>query len=217
MIRPVGEQTPGAITYQLSLPTSVTIPTRTLKSVRFLETHVMVESFFFYSSLFTPMNSKGKLLIAYNLTSMEKFLPNGRLLLREQGRFLGQIDVPDIPVNSTQTMIFGGDADVSYRRHVIALSEEEDDRSMSYYVKYIFKNVKSSRDVPVYFSESFNSFKSFEIEELSRPTNDVNLVDVERRGTDLRGYFVLPRQGEPITITYKLVIFKDRPKFRLRL
>jgi len=217
IIRPLGEQTSATVVYQLSLPTSVTIPARTLKSVRFLETRMMVESFFYYSSLFSPTNSKGKLLTAYNLTSLDNFLPNGRLLLREQGRFLGQIDLPDIPVNTTHTIIFGGDADVSYRRQVTVLSDEESDRLMSYYVEYIFENVKSSRDVPVYFSESFSAFRSFEMDELSRPRNNLNLLNIELRGTDLRGYFMLPRQADPVVINYKLLVEKDRRKFRLPL
>ena len=192
----------------------MTIPERTLKSIRFLETQVNVESFYYYSSFFSAMNSQDKLLVAYNLTSMENFLPAGRLLLREQGRFLGQIDVPDIPVNSTYTMIFGADADVSYRREVTVLPEEYNDRSMIYYVEYVFENVKPSRDVVVYFSESFSAFKSFEIEDFSRPRNDLDLMDIQLRGTDLRGYFVLPRQAEPFVISYKLLVYKARPKYR---
>lgn len=213
--RPLGEQASGTVVYQLSLPSSVTVPARSLKSVRFLETRVVIDSFCYYSSLFTPVNSKGKLLTAYNLTSIENFLPNGRLLLREQGRFLGQLDIPDVPVNSTYTMIFGADADVSYRRQVSVLSTEDNDRTMSYRVDYIFENIKPSRDIPVYFSESFNSMKSFEIEELSRPMNNVNLLNIELRGTDLHGYFLLPRQGNPVMISYKVLIFKDKPRVRL--
>ena len=214
-IRPLGEQASGTVVYQLSLPSSVTVPARSLKSVRFLETRVDVDSFFYYSSLFSPINSKGKLLTAYNLTSLENFLPNGRLLLREQGRFLGQIDIPDVSVNSTYTMLFGADADVSYRRQVSVLSDEDNDHTMSYRVEYVFENVKPLRDVPVYFSESFNSFKSFQIEELSRPINNDNLLNIELRGTDLHGYFLLPRQSIPMMISYKVLIFKDKPRVRL--
>ena len=57
------------------LPTPVTIPEHTLKSIPFLVTRVMVESFFYYSSYFSAMNSQGKLLTAYNLTPMKNFLP----------------------------------------------------------------------------------------------------------------------------------------------
>ena len=75
IIHSLGEQTSGTVVYQLSLPTPVTIPEHTLKSIPFLVTRVMVESFFYYSSYFSAMNSQGKLLTAYNLTPMKNFLP----------------------------------------------------------------------------------------------------------------------------------------------
>ena len=88
------------------------------------------------------------------------------------------------------------------------LFEEENDHSMTYYVKHVFENVKPSRDIAVYFSESF---RSFETEKFSRPRNDVDLMNIKLRDTDLRGYSVLPRQVETFVIHYKLLVYKDRP------
>jgi len=209
--RPLGEQASGTYVYQLSLPSSITLPAHSLKSVPFLETNVTVESFLYYSSVFSPVNSNGKLLNGYNLTSVNNFLPTGRLFLREQGRFLGHIDLPDLSANETYTLVFGSDADVSYHRQVTVLQGDEDSASITYYVEYIFENFKPSRDVQIYFLESFSLFKYFKIQNISTPTNNKNLPNFGSYGTDLRGYVFIPRQGSQTMISYNLIVYKDKP------
>jgi len=208
---PLGEQASGTYVYQLSLPLSITLPSRSLKSVPFLETFVTVESFLYYSSVFSPVNSNGRLLTAYNLTTMNNFLPNGRLFLREQGRFLGQIDLPNLPVNGTYTMIFGVDADVSYRRQVTVVEGDKHSDSITYYVEYVFENSKLSRNIQVYFLESFNLFKYFQIENLSTPKNNNNLLNIKSYGTNLRGYIFVPYQNSQTMVSYNLIIYKYKP------
>jgi hypothetical protein len=209
--RSLGEQASGTYVYQLPLPLPITLPSHSLKSVPFLKTFVTVESFLYYSSVFSPVNSNGRLLTAYNLTTMNNFLPCGRLFLREQGRFLGQIDLPNLPVNGTYTMIFGVDADVSYRRQVTVVEGNTNSDSITYYVEYVFENSKLSRNVQVYFLESFNLFKYFQIENLSTPTNNNNLLNIKSYGTNLRGYIFVPYQNSQTMVSYNLIIYKYKP------
>jgi len=203
--RPLGEQSSGTYVYQLSLPSSITLPPHSVKSVGFFQTNVTVESFSYYSFVFSPINSRGKLLNAYNLTSFNNFLPNGRLLVREQGRFLGQINLPNLSINETYTMVFGFDADITYRRQVEVLEGNDNSNSITYYVEYNFENCKLSRDVRVYFIESFSLFKYFQIRNIST-TNDI--PDLVSYGTDLRGLFYLPHKNGQKMISYNLILDK---------
>jgi len=213
LIRPLDERTSRKHIYQLSIPSPVTLPPFSLKSLRFFETNVTVEPFIYYSSAFLPLNSTGKLLDAYNLTSFNDFIPNGRLLLREQGRFIGQINLPDLSFGETYTMVFGYDTDVSYRRQVNILDGDENSDSITYYVEYIFKNSKSTRDVRVYFIESFSSFQYFQVKNISTSNDNRNNPDLISYGTDLRGYMFIPRQGVEKTISYTLIIYKYQPTY----
>jgi len=209
--RSLGEDASGTYVYPLSLPSSVALPPRSLKSIQFLTPNVTVQSFAYYSSAFSPVNANGKLFKAYNLTALSHFLPNGRLLLREQGRFIGQTDLPDLSIDETYTMIFGYDADVCYRREVQVLKGDETQDSITYRVKYMFENAKLSRDIRVYFKESFSSFKYFQIENISTSNEKDNLPDLISYGTDLRGYISLPRQGGEKMISYDLITYKYKP------
>jgi len=209
--RPLGEQASGTYVYQLSLPSPMTLPPYSVKSVQFFQTNVTIEPFVFYSSLFSPVNSNGKLLNAYNLTSLDNFLPNGRLLLREQGRFIGEIDLPNLSMDETYTMIFDFDADISYHRQVQILEGDKNSDSTTYYVEYIFENSKSSHDVRVYFVESFSLFTYFQIQNISTSMNNKNIPDLVLYGTALRGYMFLPHQHGQKTISYNLIVYKFKP------
>jgi len=189
----------------------MTLPPYSVKSVQFFQTNVTIEPFVFYSSLFSPVNSNGKLLNAYNLTSLDNFLPNGRLLLREQGRFIGEIDLPNLSMDETYTMIFDFDADISYHRQVQILEGDKNSDSTTYYVEYIFENSKSSHDVRVYFVESFSLFTYFQIQNISTSMNNKNIPDLVLYGTALRGYMFLPHQHGQKTISYNLIVYKFKP------
>jgi hypothetical protein len=206
-----GEQTSGTYVYQLSLPSSMILPPNSIKSVSFFQPNITVDSFCYYSSVFSPVNASGKLLNAYNLTSFNNFLPNGRLFLREQGRFLGQIDLPDLSMEETYTMLFGFDVDVLYRRQVEIIEGDENSDSITYYVEYVFENFKTLYDVRVYFTESFSLFKYFQIKNISTSNDNKNFPDLISYGTDLRGYILLPRQNVPKIISYNIITYKFKP------
>jgi len=142
---------------------------------------------------------------------LNNFLPNGRLFLREQGRFLGQVDLPDLSMGETYTMVFGVDADVSYRRQVKVVEGDENRDSMTYYVEYVFENFKKSEDVRVYFIESFSLFKYFQVKNVSTSSDNKNYPNLVTYGTDLRGYIFLPRQNVQKIISYNVVMYKFKP------
>jgi len=214
--RPLGEQASGTYVYQLLLSSFMTLPSHSMKSVELLQVNVTVEPFLYYSSVFSPVNSRGKLLNAYNLTSLNAFIPNGCLLLREQGRFIGQINLPDLTVNETFTMVFGSDPDILYDRRVKIIEGDEDSDSITYYVEYVFENYKLTRDVRVYFMESFGLFKYFQVQNISTVNNQNNFPDLVLYGTDLRGYMVIPRQRSQIMFSYNLITYKDKPTATVR-
>jgi len=211
--RSLGEQATGTYVYQLSVPSSITLPARSIKSVQFFETNITVEPFAYYSAPFSTVNSNGNLLNAYNLTSLNTFIPNGLLLLRDQGRFVGQIELPDLSINETYTVVFGAEADVSYRRQVEILEGDENSDSITYHVEYTFENSKLSRDVRVYFVESFSSFRYFQVQNISTSNDKINVPDLVSYGTDLRGYIFLPHQHNQKMISYNLITYKFKPTF----
>jgi len=112
-------------------------------------------------------------------------------------------------------MIFGSDPDVSYHRKVTIVQGDEFSDSITYYVEYTFENLKTTRDVRVYFIESFSSFKYFQIINISTLNDKFNFPDLTLHGTDLRGYIVIPREGEQKTISYNLIIYKYKPTFNV--
>jgi hypothetical protein len=207
----LGEQASGTYVYQLTTPLSVSLPARSLKSIRFFETNITVEPFVYYSSVFSGANSNGKLLNAYNITSLNAYLPGGRLRLREEERFVGEITLPDLSANETYTMIFGSDADVSYRRQVKMIQGDEDSDSVTYNVQYVFENYKSSRDVCLYFVESFPSVRYFEVKNISKSNDDKKFPDLVSYGTELRGNLTIPSGRIQKMISYDITTYKAKP------
>jgi len=133
---------------------------------------------------------------------MNGFIPTGRLLLREGGEFVGEINMPDLMFNETVTMLFGYDADVSYRRQVRFIENEPSNDMETYQVEYIFENVKPSRDVRVYFTESFDAFRFVEVTDIMM--RDREQFEMKFDGNFLRGFIPIPRQGARSTLTYTL-------------
>jgi hypothetical protein len=214
--RPLGEQATGTYVYQLATPSSIFLAPHSMKSITFFEANITVKPFLYYSSVFSPVNSDGKLTKAYNITSHNDYIPNGRLTLREQGRFMGEINLPDITMNETYTMKFGYDADVSYRRQVKIIQGDENADKMTYHVEYLFENYKSSRDVYLYFTESFSSIKNFEIKNISTLNDNENLPALVSYGTDLRGYMLIPRQRGQKMISYNVIVYKLKQTITIR-
>jgi hypothetical protein len=209
--RPSSKKDTARYAYQLETSSSIVLPSRSMKSIKFFETNLTVESFFYYSSIFSTVNSNGKLFKAYNITSRNAYIPSGRLVLSEQGRFVGEINLPDLDVNETSTMTFRYDADVSYRRQVTIIEGDEDTDSMTCNVEYEFENAKSSRDVRLYFVESLSSLTYFEVKDISTANGNNTLPDLISFGSDLRGYMVIPRQHGTKMISYKVVMYKAKP------
>jgi len=209
---PLGEQASGTYVYQLEMPTSISLLPYSMKSIKFFESNVTVESFLYYSSVFSTVNSNGKLFKAYNITSLKTYIPNGRLTLREQGRFMGEINLPDLTAGETHTMTFGYDADVIYRRQVDIVDGNEHTDSVTYHVEYVFENYKSSRDVRLYFVESFSAFKYFQVKNISTSNGNKQLPDLVVYGTDLRGFMTIPCQHGQKVISYNVVMYRVKPR-----
>ncbi len=142
MIRQLSEQVNSTYLYQLSIPSSITLPPHSLKSVRFFETNRTVESYAYYSSIFSPVNSTGKLFNSFDLTSFDKFIPHGLFVLHEQERFVAQMNFPDLSKNRTLILVVRYNPDVSYRRQVRIVEGDENTDSIIYNVEYVFGNSK---------------------------------------------------------------------------
>jgi len=211
----MGEQARGTYVYQLTTPSpTITLLPRSTTSINFFEPHVNVDPFLYYSSSFMTYNTKGKLVKAYNITSLDAFMPRGRLMMREQGRFVGELDLPDLAIGETYTMQFGLDADVSYRRYVRIVQGDEDTDTIVYRIEIMFENRKVSRDIPIDFIESFGNYKYFDINNISMSSDDDRnnkMPDLVLYGTDLRGHMMLKRQGGQKVIKYEVTIHKTKP------
>jgi len=205
----MGEQASGAYVFQMRIPSSVVLPPHSSVSVPFFQPTVMVEPFFGYLSLFSPMNSKGKLFKAYNISSLETFLPAGRLMLHEQGRFIGELDMPGVAAGEVYAMHFGQDADVVYRRHVKILQGNADSDTVTYGVEINFENLKPSRDIFVDCMESFEEYNYFEVTQISMSKD--NMPDLVLYGTELRAKFPLQQQGGRKMISYNVTVHKTKP------
>ena len=157
------------------------------------------------------MNTNGKLRQAYNITSLDAFLPKGHLMLREQGRFLGEVNLPNLGMNETYTMVFGVDGEVSYRRFVSLVRGDPDAGSVTYRVRYTFQNFKPSRDVRMDFTEAFSSYSYFQVQNISLIDEEEQRPALQLLGTDLRGQMSIPHGQEEQTFSYDVTIYKNKP------
>jgi hypothetical protein len=205
----LGEQANGAKVFQLRVPSGVVLPPHSTTSVPFFEPHVNIDAFFSYSSLFTTVNAKEKLFKAYNITSLDIALPAGRLMLHEQGRFMGELDLPELAVGEVYTMQFGYDAEVAYRRKVKILQGDEESNTVTYNVEITFENLKPTRDIFVDCTESFSEYKYFEVTQISMNNN--GMPDLNLYGSDLRGHFPLQQRNGRKVISYNVTVHKVRP------
>ena len=201
----------GTYVYETSVPSPFSLAPHSTRSVQFFQANVTVEPFHYYSAEFSPINGRGKLLNAYNITSHQTFIPNGRLSLHQEGRFLGQTKLPDLAIGETYTMVLGHDADVSYQRQVSMLEGDENSETMTYEVEYTFQNDAATTDARIDFVESFGSHKYFEVKNISQSSKLLQGADLMSYGTDLRGRLIVPRLPGRQTIRYQVVIFKVKP------
>jgi len=133
------------------------------------------------------------------------------LRLREEERFVGEITLPDLAANETYTMMFGSDNDVSYRRQVKMIQGDESSDSMTYNVQYVFENYKSSRDVRLYFVESFSSIRYYAVKNISTSNDEKKFPDLEVYGTELRGNLMIPSGRVQKMISYDITTYKTKP------
>jgi len=215
-VESLGEQASGTFVYQLNTPSALTLSPRSTTSINFFEPHVSVDAFLCYSAPFSTFNTKGKLAKAYNVTSLDSYVPSGRLMLREQGRFMGELTLPNLAVGETYKMLFGYDAEVFYRRQVNIVKGDEDSETIVYGIQIMFENHKLSRDILVDFTESFQHYKYFEVNNISTGMGSDKLVDLVLYGTDLQGRMMLKRQGGQKLIKFEVTIYKDKPTATMR-
>ena len=161
------------------------------------------------------MNSKGKLIYFYNLTTVNSFLPRGYAYFYEQGRTVGRFYLPDLLPGQNYEFFAGADSDTSYDRRVTRLPTDDNSDSINYYVEYVFKNSKRTYDIPLYFFESFKLFESFQIENLSVPNSRSNRPNVVLNDKYLRGYFFIPRQDSETILSYNLIVKKSKPTIQV--
>ncbi|UJR17218.1 hypothetical protein I4U23_004113 [Adineta vaga] len=115
-------------------------------SLPFLNPTIQISKFVGLSLPFTTYSQIQKLERKYRIESIDKFLPAGPITIREQGRLVGVISLPDMTVGDKHTLSSGQDSDVSLNRQVKLISKER--HSAVYTVHLTFKNVKS---IPVKF------------------------------------------------------------------
>jgi hypothetical protein len=204
------EQPSSACVFDLDLTTDMILPPRSVKSFAYINDIVHVQSFLVYSSVFSSLNRKGKLIVAYNLTSANTFFPKGRLILREQGRLIGETNTPDMKHGETYTMLFGYDAKIDYCRHVTIVPNVDNTTSMTYNVQYMFDNNKSLKNIQLDFTESFSAYPYFEIKNISRSIKDEHMFDLRVFGNDLRGQVTIVPEHKETLFSYDVTIFTSK-------
>ena len=144
------------------------------------------------------------------IESVERSLPSGHLLLREEGRFIGELNLPNLNPGDIHSMIYGYDPDVLYRRKVTRIENEENSDAIIYNVEYKFENRKISSDVYSYFCESFYSLKDFQITNITASDPDEHMKYLRAGEALLDEEFIIPHQSNQTTINYQIVINKAK-------
>ncbi|UJR32061.1 hypothetical protein I4U23_019529 [Adineta vaga] len=207
----MNKEASGSYVYQIFTKSAFILPPHSIKTIEFAKKNITVQRFHYYASIFEPINSRGKLLSAYNITSYDSFIPSGPVSLHLEGRFLGQTKLPDLAIGETYSVIFGYDADVSYHRKVTVSESNQKNKPVIYHVEYTFKNTATAMDTTVEFVESLGSLKYFEIKNISSIDGKTESSHIIRHGTDLKATFVLPHNNSKFTIHYDILVYKSRP------
>ncbi|CAF1239539.1 unnamed protein product [Adineta steineri] len=199
----------GIYLIEPNFPSSSILAPYSTQSIPFLQDDIIVNSFNYYSGDFLPVNSTGKLLNAFNITSNTSFIPNGRILINKGGKFIAQTSLPNIAIGEIYTSVYGYNTEVSYRRKVTIVEGDEDSSSTTYYVEYIFKN-SAEDDARIYFIDSFHSLKYFQIKNISSSGLNGDIPDFVIHDINLRGYFIVPSSIGQKTISYSVVVYKTK-------
>ena len=100
---------------------------------------------------FSAWNTKGQSERIYKIKSNE-FLPKGPVTVREDGRVVGQSDLPDLTADENSDLNVGNDSEVTYDREVELLRSDE---NQSEYEVTVMINNKKARIMNVKFIEHF--------------------------------------------------------------
>lgn len=124
-------------------------------SLPFVKPNIKLEKFAGLTNYFQENTQKGKFERKYRVES-DRFLPKGTVTVREDGRVVGQANLPDISQGEKQELECGNDPDVNYTRNVKILSQKRE--SASYDVTLTIKNAKT-RNIKYEYKEVISSAK----------------------------------------------------------
>jgi len=146
------------------------------------------------------------------LKSTDKFIPKGNLIVREQGRFISEIALPDLSVQEEFEMELGYDADILFNRQVSIKSTS--DEQIVYKVEVTFEN-KKLREVVAIYREHFYGKYSIDENEISTTLIQQDPVkDLFLKGNELNGRLTLSQNANK-TIHYQVTIQKEPKLIRM--
>ncbi|CAF1238849.1 unnamed protein product, partial [Didymodactylos carnosus] len=103
--------------YWYSIDQPFVLVSQSTFSLPFVEANITLTKYAGLELHFVERTQKGKFQRKYRVES-DKFLPKGTVTVREDGRVVGQAQVPDMTQGDKQDLDCGNDPDVSYNREV---------------------------------------------------------------------------------------------------
>jgi len=125
--------------YWYSIDQPFVLVSQSTFSLPFVEAKIKMEKYAGLELYFQERTQRGKFQRKYRIES-DKFLPKGCVTVREDGRVVGQAQVPDMGIGDKQDLDCGNDPDVSYHREVKVTSQKRD--GASYEIRLTLKNAK---------------------------------------------------------------------------
>ena len=132
--------------YRYALSTPFTLPANATVTLPFLTPKLTAfERYAGLNTYFQPRNTSGTLSRFYRLKADER-LPGGSLTVREEGRIVGQTNIPETAKGAEIEFTLGNDPDVRYTRTVQTVSSEKNAQGnvvkTTYRVTYAFESSK---------------------------------------------------------------------------
>ncbi|CAF0838444.1 unnamed protein product [Didymodactylos carnosus] len=181
----------GTYVYNINQP--IQLEPKCTVSVPFIKPQVQIKRFALYSTSFTTVNSKDKLCKCYRLKS-DKFIPKGVLSIREQGRIVGEVAVPDISAGEEYDVELGKDADIGFYRQI---SIESASKEQTVYKVEVTLENKKSHDIFVKFQEKL--FGKYSVDKISTTLLQQALnTDLILKGNELTGKFLLDQNTKKV-------------------
>ncbi|CAF0946448.1 unnamed protein product [Didymodactylos carnosus] len=137
--------------YYYSLDQSFVLASQSTFSLPFVEVNVKMERIALKRHHFNERSHKGKFDRVYRIEG-DKFLPKGTCTVRENGRVVGQVHLPDMGVGDKHDLECGSEFDVGFSCQVTVLSQKR--YTSSYAVKLTIKNTKEKRAMKYEYHES---------------------------------------------------------------